>query len=110
MKVLLYIALLVGFFNGFYWRELPKGSYYVLNSCFIFLLCLFIWIENKGNFIKFVLVALSVNELLDEAFFDNSIISINEVAVAASLPLFWVFRQYHYETNITERRNSRFNN
>lgn len=98
MKWILYVALAVGFVNGLFWSELPKGSYYILNSFFVFLLCLFIYIKNRNSFINFVLVMLSFSTLLDELFFDNTIISVNELLIALSIPFIWVFRKKN-ETN-----------
>jgi len=99
MNRLLYFALAVGVVNGLFWRELPKGSYYILESFFVFLLCLFIYLKDKDSFIKFVLIALSFNTLLDEVFFDNTTISINEIIVAVTLPIFWIYKKYKNETN-----------
>jgi len=98
MKWILYLALAVGIVNGLFWSELPKGSYYILNSFFVFLLCLFIYIKNRNSFINFVLVMLSFSTLLDELFFDNTIISVNELLIALSIPFIWVFRKKN-ETN-----------
>lgn len=98
MKWILYLALTVGFVNGLFCSELPKGSYYILNSFFVFLLCLFIYIKNRNSFINFVLVMLSFSTLLDELFFDNTVISVNELLIALSIPFIWVFRKKN-ETN-----------
>lgn len=110
MKKLLYVALAVGAINGFLWRDLPQGSYYVLNSLFVFILCLYIWLNDKNSFIKFALAVLSLNELFDEMLFDNSVVSTNEIVLALALPLFWAFKKRKHETNINKRGDSSFNN
>lgn len=92
-KNILYFALAVGFTNGFFWQYFPKGTWYILNSFFIFLLCLFIYTEKKDSFINFVLLTLSFSTFLDELFFDNTVISVNEILIALAIPIIWMYKK-----------------
>lgn len=92
MKSILYISLPICFLYGFFWRELPKGSYYVLNALFINCLCIYIFWNDKKSFIKFYILSLSLNNLCDELIFDNTTIGLNEYIFALILPIFWLIK------------------
>ena len=93
MKYIVHIALVIGVFNGLFWELLPKGSYYVLNSLLLFLLCLYIFLNDKKSFIKFVLLGLSISNLLDELRFDPTKLHLNEIVVALLLPIIWYLKK-----------------
>jgi len=92
MKYLLYIATPVSLITYLFWEHLPKGSFYSGNALFIFLLCTYIFVNNKQSFIKFVLFGLSLNNLLDELFFNPTELGYNEIAFAISIPLIWFYK------------------
>lgn len=92
MKYILHIALIVSIFTYLFWSQLPKGSFYVGNALFIFLLCVYIYKSITKNFVTFVLLCLSFNNLLDELFFDNTILQINEFIFIIILPIIWLFK------------------
>lgn len=82
MKYLLHIATPVSVITYLFWEHLPKGGFYVGNALFIFLLCTYIFTKDRQSFIKFVLFCLSLNNLLDELFFNPTELGINEVFFA----------------------------
>lgn len=91
-KYILYIALGIGIFNGYFWNYLPKDSYYKLNALFLMLLCVYLFLTDKKSFIKFYLVSLSFSNLLDELFFDPTKITLNEILLTLILPIFWLIK------------------
>lgn len=70
-----------------FWKEFPKGTFYVGNSIFIILLCVYIFLQDRKNFIKFVLLSLTINNLLDELFFNPTQIGVNEYVLLIIVPL-----------------------
>ena len=72
-----------------FWSIMPKGFFYIGNSVFINMLCAYIFYNNKKSFIAFCLFILSINNLIDEIFFDNTTIGWNELILGLTLPLFW---------------------
>ena len=103
MKALLYLALLVGTINGFFWRKLPQGSYFILDSFFVLLLCLFIYSKDKDSFIKFALVSLAAWDLFDELRDANTTTGFYELLTALTLPAFWIIIKKKNEANSTRR-------
>jgi len=92
MKYLLHIATILSILTYSFWIYFPKESFYVGNGLFIFLLCLYIFLQNRKSFIKFVLFCLSINNLLDELFFNPTELGVNELAFAISIPLIWLYK------------------
>jgi len=78
MKYLLHIAAVTSLITYMFWNFLPKGSFYLGNAVFIFLLCVYIFSQDRKSFIKFVLFGLSLNNLCDELFFNPTELGINE--------------------------------
>lgn len=58
--------------------------FYIGSAFFISILCLYIWLSNK-NYLTFILFSLSLNNLIDELFFDNTKFGLNEAAFAVVL-------------------------
>jgi len=79
MKYLLHIATVISLITYLFWEQLPKGSFYVGNGLFIFLLCSYIFLQDRKSFIKFVLFSLSINNLFDELFFNPTELGRNEL-------------------------------
>jgi hypothetical protein len=98
-KILLYVATALSVATYSFWQQLPKGSFYIGNSIFIFLLCFFIFIKDRKSFITFVLLALSINNLFDELFFNPKNIGINEYLVLLILPLIWFVKYKKCQKN-----------
>lgn len=93
MKYILYIALAIGIFNGYFWMKMPEGTYYILNALFLMLLCLYMFLKDNKSFIKFYLLSLSFSNLLDELFFDPQKITNNEIILTLILPILWLIKQ-----------------
>lgn len=93
MKFILYVALFVSLITYLFWSYLPKGSFYVGNSLFIMLICFYIFVTDRKSAIKFILFSLSINNLLDELFFDNTILQINEIITGICILIFALIRK-----------------
>lgn len=48
------------------------------------------FLTDRKSFIKFYLVSLAINNLLDEYIFDNTTIGYNEYIFALILPIIWL--------------------
>lgn len=92
MKYILHIATIISIITYLFWVQLPKGSFYVGNGIFIFLLCVYIFLQERNNFIKFILFSLSLNNLLDELFFNPTQIGVNEISLLLIVPLIWYLK------------------
>ena len=93
MKIILYIATITSIITYLFWSYLPKGSFYIGNAIFIVLLCVYLFLNEKGSIIKFILLALSLNNLLDEIFFDNTKIELNEILTALTIFIFAIIKK-----------------
>lgn len=51
------------------------------------------FLTDRKSFIKFYLLSLSTNNLLDEWLFDNTTIGYNEYTFVLILPLMWFIIQ-----------------
>ena len=89
MNRLLYIALFISILTYNLWNYFPKGFFYMGNAMFIFVLCLYIFLRDNKSFITFVLMALSISNLLDEIIFDPLKININEILFALFIICSW---------------------
>jgi len=74
-----------------FWTYFPKGSFYIGNGLFIFLLCIALYIQRK-IFITFFLLCVSFSNLLDELLFDPTKLGLNELALFIALPLIWLYK------------------
>ena len=81
MKIILYIAFIISVLTYYLWCFLPKGTYYIGNAIFIFLIILYIYLKNRKSTICFVLFFASLNNLLDELFFEPQKIGLNEYLI-----------------------------
>ncbi|APZ82921.1 hypothetical protein [Flavobacterium phage FL-1] len=59
---------------------------------FITYICLYMFLTDRKSFVKFYLLSLSVGNLLDEYFFDNTVIGYNEYIFVLILPLMWFIK------------------
>lgn len=110
MKRLLNIATIIGVLTYLFWEKFPKGSFYIGNGVFIFLLCLVIFMQNREYFISFFLLCISGSNLLDELFFDPTKIGINEIILALTLPVIWYVKRRRNARKIRQQRNIHFHN
>ena len=92
-KPILHIATIVSIITYLFWSYMPKGSFYIGNAIFILLLCVYLFLNDKGSVIKFVLMSLSINNLLDEMFFDNTKLELNELLTALTIFIFAIIKE-----------------
>ena len=92
-KPTLYIATVVSLITYLLWSYMPKGSFYIGNAIFILLLCVYLFLNDKGSVIKFILISLSINNLLDEMFFDNTKLELNEILTALTIFIFAIIKK-----------------
>jgi hypothetical protein len=93
MKKILYIATVISLVTYLFWDQLPKGSFYIGNALFIFLLCVYIFLKDKKSFIGFFLFCISLNNLIDELFLNNLKLDINELILIIVFPVLWLFKK-----------------
>lgn len=81
-KILLWLAIAVVVIAFLFWDSIKEntglGIFYYGNALSWFIISIFIWINHKKYLASFVLLCLSFNNLLDELFFDNTKIGLNE--------------------------------
>lgn len=75
-----------------FWSFLPKGTFYIGNALFIFLLSTYIFSNDKTSFIKFIIFGLCFSNLVDELYFDPTKIGLNEIVLLFILPIIWLVR------------------
>ena len=92
-KPILYIATVVSIITYLFWSDLPEGSFYIGNAIFILLICVYLFLTDKESIIKFILMSLSINNLLDEMFFDNTKLELNEILTALTIFTFALIRK-----------------
>ena len=92
-RLILYIATVISLITYLFWEYLPKGSFYMGNALFILLLCIYLFLNDKGSVIKFTLLSLSLNNFLDETFFDNTEFEINEILTLLTIITFALIRK-----------------
>lgn len=92
MKYLLYIGLAAALVAYLFWGYMPKGYFYYGNAIFIFCIGLYLWLKDKSSFIKFIILGLSINNLMDELFFDPKVIGISEIFIIIILPIIYIAR------------------
>lgn len=92
MKAVLYIALIVSIFTYMFWSHFPKGTFYIGNALFIFLISMYLFFNERQSFIIFTIFALSIGNLLDELYFDPTKLGINEIVLVCVLPIIWLFK------------------
>lgn len=90
---LLWVATIISIATFQLWVYLPKGSFYVGNGLFYVLLAIVIFLQNKRLFVSFLLLCLTVNNLLDELFFDPTKNGINEIVFAVLIPIIYYARK-----------------
>ena len=99
-KIILYIATIISILTYMFWEFLPKGSWYIGNSFFIFLICCYVYFNNKKSFICFSLFTLSLSNLFDELLFDPKELAINEIIIGLILIIKLVYdvqrKRFHY--------------
>lgn len=93
MKWLLYLAFIVSLITWSFWTYIKDYTgvqiFYVGVAIFILLLTLYMYILEKGSFIKFLLFELSVANLIKELFLDPGKLTLEEAMLIVYLPFIW---------------------
>ena len=92
MKKFLYITVLLSIITYSFWNEFPKGFFYIGNAMIITLLCAYLFLTDKKSNVKFILFSLSLNNLLDELFFDNTKLELNELLTTLAIIIILIIR------------------
>lgn len=103
MKKILYISLIIALVTYLGWGTMPKGSFYVGNALFIFGLCLYLFLSDKKSFICFLLLSYSISNLMDELFFNPTILQVNELIFALITPILWVIKVLYYDATVNRK-------
>ena len=95
MKKLLYIAIFISILTYSFWAYFPAGTFYIGNGLFISLLCAYLFLTDRKSNVKFVLFSLSLNNFMDEVFFDNIKIELNELLTVCAIIVILIIRVKH---------------
>jgi hypothetical protein len=88
---------------------IERKFYYISRSLFVVLLCLCIYRENKSRMVAYLLLVWSINDLLDELFFNPLIYQWNEYVFAAASILYWIMvKSKKNESRASSNINKRF--
>jgi len=127
MKYWLSTATIISIITYLFWETIKINTgisvFYIGNALFIFMLCFYLYFSDRSNNIKFILVSLSLNNLLDELFFDNTIFQLNELMFLIGVILILLIRikndrkfqrvgrtiNEFFRKNITSRNNRNSN-
>ena len=109
MKWLLYIALLISILTYQIWSYLPKGSFYIGNAIFILLISLYLYLQEKKSFVKFVIFELSVANFINELFFDTSILTFGEAILIVVIPIIWIIKNDNTIKLLARNNSNRWN-
>jgi hypothetical protein len=93
VKSTIVIATVISIFTYLFWSYFPKGFFYLGNAVFITLLVIVIFNHYKTFFWSFFLLCGSINNLLDELFFDPTKLGLNELALLVIIPLIWIYKR-----------------
>lgn len=105
MKWILYIAFIISVVTYLFWKQIKDltdySIFYIGNALFIFLICTYLYIKDSKSIIIFILASLSLNNVLDEIFFDNTELQLNEIltTIAIITFAFYKFRNDRKRTN-----------
>ena len=92
MKNFLYVATLSSILTYSFWSEFSKGFFYIGNAMTITLLCTYLFLTDKKSNVKFILFSFSLNNLLDELFFDNTKLQLNELLTVLAIIIILIIR------------------
>lgn len=96
-KKILSIAIVVGIVTYLFWKPILQvfnlHTFYIGNALFIFLLAVYIKRVTPKSFITFFLVCITLSNLIDELFFDNTKFGINEIIATIILPIYYYLNE-----------------
>jgi hypothetical protein len=93
---ILWLASIIGLVIYLFWKplyDLGIGVYYIGNALCFFLLAVYIKRTTKKSFITFFLVCITLSNLIDELFFDNTKFGINEIIATIILPIYYYLNE-----------------
>jgi hypothetical protein len=93
---ILIFAIVVGIVTYLFWSlisDFGYDIYYIGNALFIFLLAVYIKRVTPKSFITFFLVCITLSNLIDELFFDNTKFGINEIIATIILPIYYYLNE-----------------
>jgi hypothetical protein len=89
----LILALIVSVLTYQGWIYLPKGFFYKGVALYLFILALGLYLNDNRKLTYFLLLCLSINNLLDELLFDPTKNGINELIALVLIPIIWYFKK-----------------
>ena len=103
MKWILYLALIVSIITYSFWGQIKEvfnfSIFYFGNALFITLICGYLYLADKKSFIKFLLLELSVANLIKELFLDPSVLTLGEALLIVFVPFIWYLKNNHGKHN-----------
>ncbi len=91
-KIIIWLALIVLLITDTLWVFFGYSVYYIGFASFIFLLSVYIKLQNKKSLVAFVLFELCLWNLVKELFFNPKEITLSEAIFVFSLPIIYFFK------------------
>lgn len=95
-KFILWIALFMGLSTYSFWGFLGPGAFYIGNSFYILFLCIFLLNKYRDSLVCFLLFVVSLNNCIDELFFNPTEIQFNEILLLIITPIIWCLKTKSY--------------
>jgi hypothetical protein len=96
MKLLLYMATLIGFIAYNYWILIEQLTgvqvFHKLTAIYFSLICFYIYSKEKQSFIKMLLFEFSILNVIKEFFGNPSELSLFEALMIVIIPTIWYFK------------------
>ena len=110
MKLLLYVATVLILVNYLFWQQIENylgfQVFEINTAIFIFAVCAYMFFTDKDSFIKYILFAISLNNMFDELTLKTDNLNISEILVGISILVFSLIKQKKCLTNIlTQLKN-----
>jgi hypothetical protein len=93
-KTILWIGFIIASFCFNFWDKYWFADFYIGNAVYVAILSFVLKKQNPKSFICYLIFCGAVNNLIDECFFKNDEIGINEyVAIACVLPVWYLKKE-----------------
>jgi hypothetical protein len=96
-KKILSVAVVVSVITYLLWKPILNmfqiHTFYIGNALCVFLLAMYIKRTTEPSFITFFLVCITLSNLIDELFFDNTKFGINEIIATIILPIYYYLNE-----------------
>ena len=107
MKILLWISLIISIITYSFWGMIKEQTgvsiFYMGNALFIFLICGYIYIQDKNSLVKFLFIEFSFINLIKELFLDPTKLELREALIIVIAPLIWYLRKNGKHNRLLER-------